>query len=111
MFTDPEHIDTTRDYPTTKIVDLGDNELRISKHPRSGLWSISLKHGKIARFLEGQFTSFSEANKKVDLYLRQRSKVVEEISRKGQLAKEKREQKSKPNTEENLNGETTVQHG
>lgn len=52
-----------------RTVTIGKNTLRLNRNDPYGFVTISYEHGSVPEMLKGQYTSFSEASRRVEQYL------------------------------------------
>lgn len=60
----------TKDLPNVRIRDVGNNKIRMERKDPYGLVSLSFERGPLPDWLKGTYTSFDEASKAVDSYIK-----------------------------------------
>lgn len=70
-----------KDLANVRILDLGNNKIKLSREDPYGFVKISYERGQLPESLKGQYTSFDEARKALKLYLEQKGKEPKEISK------------------------------
>lgn len=79
MFDMLDH-DSSKDLSKDRVWDLGTNKLHCRCEDPYGFWYFSFeKGGKLPPNLHGAFTSFHEAQKAVDVYLKDKGKEAKSL--------------------------------
>jgi hypothetical protein len=61
---------TNKDMPNLRIREVGNNKIRMERKDPYGFVYLSYERGPLPEELKGSYTSFDEANKAVDVYIR-----------------------------------------
>lgn len=67
-----EAIDPNRDIQSVREIPLPNGNIMYAKRdPQFGFWSFNLDKGQIPRWLQGVYTSLSDAQKAIDRYMKE----------------------------------------
>lgn len=62
--------------PNVRVLEVGKNKLYMKRTDPHGFIRINYERGELPQELDGQFTSFEEAKKRIDLYLQQKGREI-----------------------------------
>lgn len=74
---DPFSSDVKRDLPAVKRIELENNTIYIKKTDPYGFWTVNFDKGQMPENLRGSYTSFSDAEREVLTYLRNKKRLKE----------------------------------
>lgn len=59
-----------------KVIDLGNNKIITERKDPFGFWEIHFEKGRMPESLGGQYTSYDMAERDINIYLRDKDRVV-----------------------------------
>lgn len=81
MFDDHNDFNKFRDLGANRVIELDNNKLHVQRKDPYGFWEIHFDKGQIPDDLKGRYTSFDEAKKAIDVYLREKKREIKAVTK------------------------------